>query len=153
MMSSGVWWARNVRASVAAACVTVSAAGPVATAAMSAAAFNPSPNAIEYPAWFKETFLDIREDVREATAEGKRLMLYFGQDGCPYCRELVRVNFSQKEIVDRARSHFHAVALNIWGDREVTWTDGRRASEKEIAARLRIQITPTLLVLHQRGAA
>lgn len=151
-MSSGVWWARNVRASVAAACVTVSAAGPVATAAMSAAAFNPSPNAIEYPAWFKETFLDIREDVREATAEGKRLMLYFGQDGCPYCRELVRVNFSQKNIVDATRRNFNAVAINIWGDREVRWTDGSIRREKAFAAFLKVQFTPTLLFFDEKGA-
>ncbi len=74
--------------------------------------FNPSPNAIDIPAWFQETFLDFREDVREAAKQGKRVMIYFGQDGCPYCRELMRVNFSQKDIVDQARGHFVAVAGN-----------------------------------------
>ena len=46
-------------------------------------AFNPSPHAINIPPWFQETFLDFREDVREAAAQGKRLLVYFGQDGCP----------------------------------------------------------------------
>jgi thioredoxin-related protein len=116
-------------------------------------ALNPSPHAIEIPAWFKETFLDIREDVREAAAEGKRLLLYFGQDGCPYCRELMRVNFSQKEIADKTRRHFNAVAINIWGDREVTWTDGRSRREKDLAAFLKVQFTPTLLFFDDKGAA
>jgi thioredoxin-related protein len=115
-------------------------------------ALNPSPNAIEYPAWFKETFLDLREDVREAAAEGKRLVVYFGQDGCPYCRELMRVNFSQKEIADQTRRHFNAVAINMWGDREVTWVDGRSWREKDFAAFLKVQFTPTLLFFDEKGA-
>ena len=44
-----------------------------------------SPHAIDIPNWFTETFLDFREDVRDATKENKRLLVYFGQDGCPYC--------------------------------------------------------------------
>jgi thioredoxin-related protein len=117
-----------------------------------AAEFNPSPHAIEVPAWFQETFLDFREDVREAAKRGKRMMVYFGQDGCPYCRELMRVNFSQKDIADAARAKFVAVALNVWGDRETTWVDGRNAPEKALAARLGVQFTPTLIFLDEKGA-
>jgi len=113
--------------------------------------FNPSPHAIDIPPWFKETFLDFREDVREAAAEGKRLMVYFGQDGCPYCRELMRVNFSQKSLAEKTRRYFTAVAINIWGDREITWIDGNSMSEKAFAARLRVQFTPTLLFLDEKG--
>src|SRR5688572_19876743 len=134
----------------AAALLLVLAAGP-AFAAAAAESLNPSPRAIGIPPWFKETFLDIREDIREAAKERKRLLVYFGQDGCPYCRELMRVNFSQKEIADRARRHFNAVAINIWGDREVTWIDGRTMSEKAFAAALKVQFTPTLLFLDERG--
>jgi len=101
---------------------------------IAAETFNPSPHAIEVPSWFRETFLDFREDTREAAKSGRRLMVYFGQDGCPYCRELMRVNFGQKDIADLARRHFDALAINIWGDREVTWTDGKVMSEKVLAA-------------------
>jgi len=114
--------------------------------------FNPSPHAIDIPAWFQESFLDFREDVREAAKRGKRVMIYFGQDGCPYCRELMRVNLSQKSIVDATRAKFVAVALNVWGDRETTWTDGKVAPEKALAARLGVQFTPTLLFLDEKGA-
>jgi thioredoxin-related protein len=79
-------------------------------------------------------------------------LVYFGQDGCPYCRELMRVNFSQKDIADKTRKHFSAVAINLWGDREVTWTDGKMMSEKALAARLRVQFTPTLLFFDEKGA-
>lgn len=114
-------------------------------------AFDPSPHAIDIPSWFRETFLDFREDIREAAKAKKRLVVYFGQDGCPYCRELMRVNFSDKGIVDKTRRHFDAVAINIWGDREVAWLDGKARREKEFAASLKVQFTPTLLFFDEKG--
>ena len=130
----------------------VLACSPASGAQPAGPSFNPSPHAIDIPPWFRETFLDIREDVREAANEGKRLMVYFGQDGCPYCRELMRVNFSQKDIIEKARRHFHAVAINLWGDREVTWLDGSMVGEKSLATRLGVQFTPTLLFFDEEGA-
>ena len=32
-----------------------------------------------HSAWFKESFLDFEQDIAEATAQGKRLVLYFYQ--------------------------------------------------------------------------
>jgi thioredoxin-related protein len=105
----------------------------------------------EPPTWFADSFLDVREDVAEAAREGKRLMLYFGQDGCPYCKQLMEVNFRQQRIADKARRGLVALAMNIWGDREVTWSDGRSMSEKQLAALLKVQFTPTLLFFDERG--
>ena len=111
----------------------------------------PSPHAIEIPSWFKESFLELDKDIKEAAAGKKRVMLYFGQDGCPYCMKLMQVNFSQKDIVDRMHRYYDAIALNMWGDREVTWLDGKIRTEKEFAAFLRVQFTPTLLFFDEQG--
>jgi thioredoxin-related protein len=111
-----------------------------------------SPHAIDIPDWFSESLLELRDEVKDASAQGKRVMLYFGQDGCPYCTQLMRTNFSQRAIVDKTRKHFVAIALNIWGDREVGWVDGRRYSEKSLGRELRVQFTPTLLFLDEKGA-
>jgi thioredoxin-related protein len=113
----------------------------------------PAPNssAIEIPDWFKPSFLDFGQDIAEATKHRKRLMVYFGQDGCPYCRELMRVNFRQKDIVDETRKNFDALAINIWGDREVVWLDRRHYTEKSFAAFLKIQFTPTILFFDEHG--
>ncbi len=104
-----------------------------------------SPHAIDIPRWFVETFLDIRDDVREAAGQGKRLMVYFGQDGCPYCTALMKTNFSQPRIVEKTRRHFLPVAFNMWGDREVAWIDGKTMTEKELARHLKVQFTPMVL--------
>ncbi len=121
------------------------------TTAATTVPFDPSPHAIDIPAWFKPSFLDFRDDIEEAARHSKRVMIYFGQDGCPYCRELMRVNFSQKDLVDKARRHFDAISLNVWGDREVIWLDGRRYTEKSLAALLKVQFTPTLVFLDEGG--
>jgi thioredoxin-related protein len=79
---------------------------------IAAHAAEPSPRAIQIPAWFEETFLDFAADVREAGAAGKRVLVYFGQDGCPYCRRLMEANFSQKDIVDKTRAHFQRLTVS-----------------------------------------
>lgn len=105
----------------------------------------------EVPDWFKQTFLDLREDVAEARADHKRLLIFFHQDGCPYCAELVNNNFSQKDIVDYTRAHFDSVDINMWGDREVTDIDGRVYSAKTFAAAKKVWFTPTLVFLDESG--
>jgi thioredoxin-related protein len=109
------------------------------------------PRPIDVPPWFTQSFLDLQDELQAATQQKKRLLLYFGQDGCPYCRRLMEVNFSQRTIVDKTRANFRAIALDIWGDLDVTWTDGRRTTEKQLAKQLNVQFTPTLLFLDEQG--
>jgi thioredoxin-related protein len=106
----------------------------------------------ESPEWFVESFLDIREDAAEAAKDGKRLMLYFMQEGCPYCKQLVTVNWRQPRTVEKMRRNFMPVTINIWGDREVTAPDGRKMPEKRFAAALKVQFTPTLVFFDEKGA-
>jgi len=105
----------------------------------------------ETPSWFSESLLHLPDEVAEAATAGKRVMLYFGQDGCPYCKRLMEVNFRQRATVERMQQRFVALALNVWGDREVTWIDGSAISEKQLAARLKVQFTPTLIFLDEKG--
>ena len=110
-----------------------------------------NPGSIEFPDWFKNSFMDIAEDIAEATAENKRLVLFFHQDGCPYCKKLIEFNFTQHDIVDKARATLDVLAINMWGDREVTWLDGETMSEKAFARKMRVMFTPTMLFLDEQG--
>ncbi|MCC0028761.1 MAG: hypothetical protein H6891_00135 [Brucellaceae bacterium] len=47
-------------------------------------------NGLHHQDWFLESFLDIGEDLAEAQAKGKGLVIVFEQRGCPYCREMHR---------------------------------------------------------------
>ena len=110
-----------------------------------------NPGYAEKPAWFANSFLDIREDVSEAASAGKRVILYFYQDGCPYCQKLLDTNFALQETEIKTRKHFEVVAINMWGDREVTGFDGEMTTEKLFAKSLRVMFTPTLLFLNEQG--
>ncbi|MEK6747728.1 MAG: thioredoxin fold domain-containing protein [Pseudomonadota bacterium] len=109
------------------------------------------PGAIDLPAWFKNSFLDIGEDVKEAAQAHKRLMLYFYQDGCPYCKKLIQTNFAIKALEDKARATVEVVAINMWGDREVIDVDGQHITEKNFAAKMRVMFTPTLLFFNEQS--
>ncbi len=110
-----------------------------------------NPGYHEPPDWFKNSFLDIREDIQEAADQERRVMLYFYQDGCPYCKKFLETNFSQHDIVQKTRRYFDVIPINIWGDREVTGLDGKQSPEKQFAADLKVMFTPTLLLLNEEG--
>ena len=110
-----------------------------------------NPGYQDKPDWFKASFLDVREDIDEAAVAGKRVMLYFYQDGCPYCAKLLNDNFGNRAIADKARQAFDVIAINMWGDRGVTDLSGEATTEKAFAAALRVQYTPTLLFMDEQG--
>jgi thioredoxin-related protein len=134
------------------------AAIPHAPAPVSADADSPTlesgmvnPGYEEKPAWFANSFLAILDDVSEAAAAGKRVILYFYQDGCPYCKKLLDTNFSLADTVTRTREKFEVIAINMWGDREVTGFNGEATTEKEFARSLKVMFTPTMLFLNEDG--
>lgn len=105
----------------------------------------------EYPTWFHDGFLDFKEDIATAGAGGKRLMILFTQDGCPYCNAMVERNLAQHDIEALVRGKFEVVAINLVGDRELTYVDGKRYTEKTFAEALKVQFTPTLLFFSEKG--
>jgi thioredoxin-related protein len=121
--------------------------------ALALAAFTVHAQDREVPHWFPESFLEFPQDVKEAARDGKRLMLYFWQDGCPFCRKMTETTLADRATVHAVRTKFVPVALNIYGERELVWTDGRTMREKELARGLGIRGTPTLLFLDERGVA
>ncbi len=105
----------------------------------------------QMPAWFKESFLDISDDLNEASAQARHVIVYFHQDGCPYCAKLVEDNFQNPALVKKLRARFDVVEMNMWGDREITDWQGQTMSEKGFASKMKIQFTPTLLFLSDKG--
>jgi len=105
----------------------------------------------EKPDWFKESFLEFEDDVAEAAAAGRRVMLYFHQDGCPYCSKLIEENFTDPDLKAHIIGHFDGISLNMWGDREVVSVGGQDFTEKTFAAALKVQYTPTLVFLDENG--
>jgi thioredoxin-related protein len=109
-------------------------------------------HAQEAPEWFAETMLDAREEAADAAKAGKRLMLYFWLEGCPYCERMTRVTFRDPAVLERLKRGFVPVGVNVRGDRDIGWTDGAMLTEKQLAAALKVRGTPTMLFLDAKGA-
>ncbi|MCU0935824.1 MAG: thioredoxin fold domain-containing protein [Gammaproteobacteria bacterium] len=106
---------------------------------------------LAHPEWFKNSFMDLREDLREAVTGGKRLVVYFGQRHCAYCEAMMEVDFGKEDIVSYTRRHFDIVPIDIWSDVEIVDLQGQRLSEKAFAEREKSQFTPTLVFYDAQG--
>lgn len=105
-----------------------------------------NPGHLPHPDWFKRSFLDLNEDLEEAAAEDRLVMLYVYQDGCPYCRLFIENDLGQHDIADYVRRHFDVIAINMFGALEVTGLDGEALPEVEFVRKAGVMFTPTLLV-------
>ncbi len=112
----------------------------------------PLENPLHYPAWFQLSFLQLQEDLQEVRNLGKRgLIVYFGQDYCPYCKALVEGNFGMRDIEQYTQKYFDVVAIDIHGNKPVTNLNGVVLSEKDYAASERINFTPSLIFYTLEG--
>ena len=66
--------------------------------------------------WMRDTFKDLREDLDEANAEGKRLLLMFEQRGCIYCTKMHKEVFPDPEIAKTIADSYFVEQLNLHGD-------------------------------------
>jgi Thioredoxin-like domain len=99
-----------------------------------------------HQSWFLLSFLDLRQDFRDAKKAGKRFAVLFEERrGCPYCADLHTKVLARKYINDYVRRNFAILQLDLWGAREVTDFDGARMTEKALAERWGISFTPTIL--------
>ncbi len=102
--------------------------------------------------FFLDSFLELGDDLEDAAAEGKGLIILFEQRGCPYCRELHLVNFARKEITDLMEAKFLVVQLDLWGSRAVTDFDGEEMEERDLAQKWLVNFTPTQILIPAENA-
>ena len=112
----------------------------------------PRESPLEYPAWFKPSFLNLDDDLTEALAAGKRgLIVYFGQKRCAYCHKLMSEDWGLGDIVEYTKQYFDVVPVDIWGVAEVTDFCGNTLTEQEYSLREQAVFTPTLVFYGEGG--
>ncbi|MCX7560385.1 thioredoxin family protein [Sulfitobacter sp. F26204] len=95
--------------------------------------------------WMRDTFKDLREDLGEANAEDKRLMVIVEQRGCVYCKKMHEEVFSVPEVAEYITENFFVVQINMFGDVEVTDFDGTVLPEKDMVKKWGALFTPMIL--------
>ena len=108
---------------------------------------------VEYPAWFKESFLDLSDDLREARASGKKgVMILFGTHGCSYCKLLVDRVFSDPEMQALIQQHFDVIALEMFSDEEIIAPSGSSMRIKHFAELEGAEFSPTVVFYDLNGS-
>ena len=103
------------------------------------------------PDWFKPSFLNFKDDVDEARRAGRHVLVFMDLNDCPYCARTLDENFRQGENAEYIRKHFDVIAINVRGDGEVTWIDGAIYTEQNLALKLKVVGTPSLVFIDPDG--
>ncbi len=105
-----------------------------------------------YPDWFKLSLGDLRDDLKQAKASGKRgIITYFGQKRCAYCEQFIETSLSDPDIINYLRQHFDVIAFDIWGIDDIIDTDGETYSERELSLHYKTNFTPSLVFYDEDG--
>jgi thioredoxin-related protein len=103
--------------------------------------------------FFAQTFGDLPEELEEARESGKfGLMLFFEQEGCPYCERMMKTILNQPGVQDWYRERFVSIAVDINGDIELRDVDGISLPSKVFAEHRRVKTTPTISFIDLTGA-
>lgn len=97
--------------------------------------------------WIRDTFKDLREDLADANAEGKRLMIIIEQRGCIYCKRMHEKVFSRPVIENYIRDNYFVLQMDLYGATEVTDFDGEVLTERDAARKWGVMFTPTILFM------
>lgn len=85
---------------------------------------------------------DFQDEIEVAAEDGKRLVLFFHQAGCPYCDKMRTRIHPAPDVMDYYSKHFVMMESNIKGNLEVVTPDGETTTEIGLARKLRVRATP-----------
>jgi thioredoxin-related protein len=103
--------------------------------------------------FFAQSFGDLPEELAAARESGKLgLLLFFEQEGCPYCERMLQTILNQPAVQDWYRERFVSITVDINGDVELVDVDGITLPSKVFAEHRRVKTTPTISFIDLSGA-
>ena len=105
----------------------------------------------DMPDWFKMSFLDLNDDLKEANAYRRQIMLFLHLEECPYCARMLNENFREGATREFIERHFDVIGIDIRGSRTVNWFDGHEYTELTLAKMLKVYATPTIIFIDPEG--
>ncbi len=94
---------------------------------------------------------DFPSEIKAAAEEGKNLVIFFHQAGCPYCDKMrARVHPAPK-VMDYYSKYFVMIESNIRGNLDVVMPSGKTGTERDFAKKNRIRATPVFIFYDKKG--
>ena len=103
------------------------------------------------PGWFKDSFLEISDDVSEAAELNKHVILFFQLNDCPYCHRMLVDCFESQPMKELVQDSFDVIAINIKGDREIAFNETLTMSEKQLSEELNVFATPSIIFVNKQN--
>ncbi|MBT3702322.1 MAG: thioredoxin fold domain-containing protein [Alphaproteobacteria bacterium] len=94
---------------------------------------------------------DLATEIEDAAADGKRLIVMFHEEGCPWCNKMRERIFPHPKIAKYFSDKFVMIEEDIKGDLELTTPGGELITQKAFARRLRVRGTPTFVFYDTDG--
>ena len=94
---------------------------------------------------------DLATEIEDAAEEGKRLIVMFNEDGCPWCNKMRERIFPHPKVVEYFSDRFILIEQDIKGDLELTTPEGDTITQKVFARKQRVRGTPTFVFFDKEG--
>jgi thioredoxin-related protein len=94
---------------------------------------------------------DLAAEIEDAAADGKRVIVMFHEEGCPWCNKMRDRIFPHKKIVNYFDDKFVMIEQDIKGSLELTTPEGEAITQKVFARRMRVRGTPTFVFFDTDG--
>lgn len=94
---------------------------------------------------------DFQGEIQAAAENGKHLVIFFHQLGCPYCDKMRNRVHPDPRVREYFDEHFVMIESNIKGNLDVVMPDGTPASEVEFGRKMRVRATPVFAFFGQDG--
>jgi thioredoxin-related protein len=98
-------------------------------------------------------FLDHDTGMRQAKAENKPILLYFGRYGCAWCDHVNRKTFSDAGLRQLFSDNYVLIYVDAEGGKRIRLPSGERLTEGELGVRLGAYATPLFVFMTPEGKA
>lgn len=106
---------------------------------------------VDPDSFFEPTFNDLPEELALAESEGKRLVIMYEQEGCPFCWKMRRDVLSREDVHDYYHKRYRIIQMDIRGSLSVTDFDGEVRTQKEFSIRQNVRHTPAFIFYDENG--
>jgi thioredoxin-related protein len=94
---------------------------------------------------------DLKAALNRSEEERLGVLMFFESEACPFCRRMRSGVLADSKLIEHYRGKYVAVALDIQSDQALTDFDGSITTASEVAKRLGVVRTPTMVFLDHQG--
>ena len=102
--------------------------------------------------FFQPSFGDYQAELTAAKQAGKTgVMLFFEQEGCPFCKRMEETVFNQPDVQAYFHKHFLIYPVDIRSDVAIKDFQGKPTTERDFAFAYRVRATPVIAFFDPSG--